>query len=180
MNHLTQTEKKALELMQKENFRGISKDNVVQLVSILDKVDPTVAKDLIAQMPGMIRGIVETEKGYADLLGKGIESCERITSSCYETEDSIISSLQREIEREGTTFEQKQYYYEKMEAAVQRKESKDAEHKNLVVTILKYGGQALVFGICIGAGLFLGKTGFKLPGNKAALTTMGLLTVIRF
>lgn len=168
MNHLTQTEKKALELMQKENFRGISKENVVQLVSILDKVDPAVAKELIAQMPEMIRGIVETEKSYSNLLSKGMESCEKITSSCYETEDSIISSLQREIDREGTTFEQKQYYYEKMEAAAQRKENKDTEHKNLVLTILKYGGQALVFGICVGAGLFLGKTDFKLPGNKAA------------
>ncbi len=36
--------------MKKENFRGISKDNVMQLVSILDKVDPEVAKALIAQI----------------------------------------------------------------------------------------------------------------------------------
>ena len=34
MNNLTAAEKRALELMQKENFRGISKDNVMQLVLI--------------------------------------------------------------------------------------------------------------------------------------------------
>lgn len=168
MNHLTQTEKKALKLMKKENFRGISKDNVVQLISILDKVDPSVAKELISQMPEMIRGMVEIEKNYCGLLTKGIESCEKSTFSCYETEDHIISSLQHEVEREGTTFEEKKYYYEKMEAAAQRKEIKDTEQKNQILTILKYGGQALLLGLCVGTGLFLGKTDFKLPSKKSA------------
>jgi hypothetical protein len=62
MNALSIAEKKALELMQKDNFRGISKDNVMQLMSILDKVDPEVAKNIIAQLPEAIRGSVELEK----------------------------------------------------------------------------------------------------------------------
>lgn len=32
MNNLSTDEKRALDLMRKENFRGISKDNVMQLV----------------------------------------------------------------------------------------------------------------------------------------------------
>lgn len=48
--------------MKKDNFRGISKSNVMQLVSILDKVDPEVAKAIIAQMPEAVRGVVENMK----------------------------------------------------------------------------------------------------------------------
>ena len=70
MNALSIAEKKALELMQKDNFRGISKDNVMQLMSILDKVDPEVAKSIIAQLPEAIRGSVELEKAYSSQMSK--------------------------------------------------------------------------------------------------------------
>lgn len=167
MNHLTEEEKRALDLMQKKNFRGISKDDILELISLLDKVNPEVAKELIAQMPEGIRSISDAQKYYSDLLSKGIESCGKSTASCYETEDVIINSLQHEIEREGTDFEQKQYYYEKMESAAQRKESKDTEHNNRILSILKLGGQIAGLGICICAALFLGKVDFRFPGSKS-------------
>ena len=163
MNNLSTAEKRALELMQKDNFRGISKDNVMQLVSILDKVDPEVAKAIIAQMPEVVKGVVENEKAYASVLTKGIESCDTSTSSCFQTEDDIVKALQKEIDKEDTTFEQKQYYFEKMAEAAERKEGKDSEHKNMVLTILKYGGEALAVGLMITAGIFIGKADIKFP-----------------
>ena len=166
MNNLSTDEKRALELMQKDNFRGISKDNVVQLVSILDKVDPEVAKAIIAQIPEFVKGVVENEKAYASVLNKGIESCDLSTSSCFQTEDDIVKVLQNEIDKEDTTFEQKQYYFEKMADAAERKEEKDSEHKNMILTILKYGGEALMIGLMIMASIFIGKANFKLPPKR--------------
>ena len=163
MNALSIAEKKALELMQKDNFRGISKDNVMQLMSILDKVDPEVAKSIIAQLPEAIRGSVELEKAYSTALTKGMESIESTASSCFQTEDEIIKFLKKEVEREDTTFEQKQFYYEKMEAAAIRKESKETEHRDTILTILRYGGEALLFGLGFWACLFLGKANLKIP-----------------
>ena len=163
MNALSIAEKKALELMQKDNFRGISKDNVMQLKSILDKVDPEVAKSIIAQLPEAIRGSVELEKAYSTALTKGMESIESTASSCFQTEDEIIQSLKKEVEREDTTFEQKQFYYEKMEAVAIRKESKETEHRDTILTILRYGGEALLFGLGFCACLFLGKADLKNP-----------------
>lgn len=165
MNNLTTAEKRALELMQKDNFRGISKNNVMQLVSILDKVDPEVAKSIIAQMPEVVKGVVENEKAYAGVLNRGIESCDMSTSSCFQTEDDIVNALQKEIDKEETTFEQKQYYFEKMAEAAERKENKDTEHKNIVLTILKYGGEALMMGLIFTAGIFIGKADVKLPSK---------------
>ncbi len=162
-NSLSDPEKRALEIMKKDNFRGISKKNVMQFVSILDKVDPEVAKAIIAQMPEVVKGVVENEKAYAGILAKCTESCGKSTSSCFQTEDDIVKALQKEIDKEDTTFEQKQYYFEKMEAAAERKEKKDSEHKNTILTIAKYGGQAIIMGLFISAGLYLGKAGFTIP-----------------
>ncbi len=167
MNNLSTAEKRALDLMQKDNFRGISKDNVIQLVSILDKVDPEVAKAIIAQMPEVIRGVVESERAYAGVLEKGIESCDTSTMSCFQTEDEIVKALQKEIDKEDTTFEEKRYYFDKMAEAAERKEAKDTEHKNIILTILKYGGKALVIGLTITAAVFIGKAYIKLPKMKS-------------
>lgn len=163
MDNLIIAEKRVLDLMKKDNFRGISKDNVMQLVSILDKVDPEVAKTLIAQMPEVVKGVIENEKAYAGVLTKGIESCDVSTKSCFQTEDDIVKALQKEIDKEEATFEQKQYYFDRMAEAAERKERKDAEHKEIVMTILKYGGEALALGLIITAGIFIGKADIKLP-----------------
>ena len=159
MNNVSKEENRVLELMQKSNFRGISKENVMQLVSVLDKVDPEVAKALIAEIPKVVSGVVENEKAYAGVLTEGIKSCNDSISSCYKTEDDIVKSLQNEIDKEDTTFEQKKYYFDRMAEAAERKEKKDTEHKNGILTILKYGGQALLVGIVFTTGFFFAKKG---------------------
>ena len=166
MNTLSITEKKALDLMQKENFRGISKDNVMQLMSILDKVDPEVAKSIIAQLPEAIRGSIELERAYTSLLTKGMESIESTVNSCFKTEDEIIQSLKKQVEREDTSFEQKQFFYEKMEAAVIRKESKETEHRNTILAVLRFGGEALLIGLGFCVCLFLGKANIEMPVHR--------------
>lgn len=162
MNRLTPDEAYVLDLLKKDNFRGISKDNVMNLVSILDKVDPEVAKALIAQMPEAVRGMVEIEQFYADLLSRSIESCTASAESCYSTEDRIIDTLAKEVGKD-IPFEQKQYFVGKMEDAAVRKEAKDTEHRSTLVTILEVGGMALGAGVIFLIGMFAGNANVKLP-----------------
>ena len=164
---LSNRERKVLDIMQKDNFRGLSKGNVMQLYSVLDKVDPEVAKVMIAQIPEVIKGSVENVKAYIGLLTRGIESCDTSTESCFQTEDNIINVCQQEISREDIPFEQKQFYFEKMEAAADRKEKKDTEHKNMVLTILEYGGKAFLVGCAVASTVYIGKANIKLPTMKA-------------
>ena len=162
MYRLTPDEAHVLDLLKKDNFRGISKDNVMNVVSIFNKVDPEVAKALIAQMPEAIRGMVEIEKLYADLLGKGVDSCSASTASCCSSEDKIIDTCAKEVEKE-IPFVEKQYFVNKMEDAVIRKEAKDTEHKETIITVIKYGGMALGAGLLFVAGMFFGNTNIKWP-----------------
>lgn len=164
MNRLTPDEAYVLDLLKKDNFRGISKDNVMGLVSILDKVDPEVAKALIAQMPQAVRGMVEIEKLYADLMYKSIESCSSSSETCFSSEDKIIDTLAEEVGKD-IPFEQKQYFVGKMEDAAVRKEAKDTEHRSTVLNILKIGGLLLGGGALVVAGMFIGNTNDKMPPN---------------
>ena len=127
----------------------------MELVSILDKLDPEVAKALIGTMPEAIKGMVEIEKLYSELLKKSMESCVATAESCFKTEDKIVETLAKEVEKD-IPFEQKQYYVDQMVSAAERKEHKDTEHRSTMDKIMQYGGMALTLGFVLLVGLFLG------------------------
>lgn len=155
MKKLTPHEKLILEHHKENNFRDVTKDNVKEVVTIFEKLDPEVAKALIEKMPEAISGMVEIETFYFDLLKNAKESFESTTLSCFETEDTLIDSYSQEMKKD-IPFEQKQYFAEQMKAAAERKEKKDTEHRESWDKLLKYGGMALTFGLGILAVIFLG------------------------
>lgn len=85
------------------------------------------------------------------------------TLSCFQMEDDIIQMLQNEIGKEDVTFEQKKYYFEKMEEAAKRKECKDMEHKKMILTILKFGREALLLGCSVMVCLYIGRANISMP-----------------
>lgn len=145
---------------------GVLRNNVVRgnktargsaCKTSFESLDPEVAKSLILQLPEAMKTVFMTEGKYVEILSKGMESCEHSSSACFQAEDEIIKSLQQEVAREAVSFEEKKFYYEKMEDAAKRKEAKDTEQKHLVMAILKYGGRFLVLGLVITVGLVTGK-----------------------
>lgn len=158
MNSLSPQESHTLERLKKDNFRGVTKDNVADLVSIFEKLDPEVAKSLIEQLPEAVKGMVEIERFYSELLTKGIDSCYSTANSCFNTEDRIVEVLAEETKKD-IPFEQKQYYVDQMVGAAVRKEKKDTEHRDTLDKIFKYGGMALAFGAGVALTLFLGGRG---------------------
>ena len=91
-----------------------------------------------------------------------MDSCESMTKSCFDSEDKIVDTLAKEVEK-NIPFEQKRYYVEKMENAVERKERKDTEHRSTMDKVMKYGGIALAVGLSILVSVFLG---FNNDGTK--------------
>ena len=149
-----------------DTLTGVLRNNIVRNSnttggtvgkSSFERMDPEVAKSLILQLPEAMKTVFMTEGKYVEILSKGMEACDHSSGACFQAEDEIIKSLQQEVARETASFEEKKFYYEKMEDAAKRKESKDTEQKHLVMTILKYGGRVLVLGLVITVGLVTGK-----------------------
>lgn len=158
MKSLTPKEAHTLELLKKDNFRGVTKDDAPDLVSVFEKLDPEVAKALIEQLPEAVKGMVEIEQFYSNLLSKGMDSCSTTTNSCFNTEDKIVDVLAEEVKKD-IPFEQKQYFVDQMVGAASRKEKKDTEHRGTLDKIHKYGGMALAFGVGVILAIFLGGRG---------------------
>lgn len=108
------TEQKVLKLLNIEDFRHLTKDKVITMASMLDKMDPEVAKKALDQFPEFASTMKEILYEYRASLDKSLESNEESVKSYYSSADAIIASLQEELKKEPLSFNEKKYIIEKM------------------------------------------------------------------
>ncbi len=68
------SEEKVLKKLGIEDFRHLNKAKVINLASMLDKMDPEVAKKALEQFPEFAKTSKEMLVDYKETLNKGIES----------------------------------------------------------------------------------------------------------
>ena len=82
------------------------------MASMLDRVDPEVAKKAIEQFPDFSNTAKAILKEYKESLDKSLELNADSVKSYYDACNSIISSLQKEVENENLSFEEKKYFFD--------------------------------------------------------------------
>ncbi len=103
----TLTEQKVLKKLGIDDFRHLTKDKVIIMASILDKMDPEVAKKALDQFPDFANTVKEILVGYKDTLDKGLVSNDESVKTFYDINKTIIESLQKELDKDGLAFEEK-------------------------------------------------------------------------
>ena len=127
------SEAKVLKKLDISDFRHLTKDKVIKMASMLDKMDPEVAKKALEQFPEFANTIKEILAEYKEFLDKGLESNNESVKAVYDTYNSVISSLQKELENENLTFEQKKYIIEQMKDVAEKVDKKDTETKRFII-----------------------------------------------
>lgn len=131
------TETEALKSLDISDFRHPTKDTMIKMVSMLDQMDPEVAEKILEQFPEF----ASTAKGilteYKELLDEGLKSNNESIKEVYDTYNTIINSLQKELENEDLTFEQRKYILEKMSDIAERVDKKDTENKKFIIKLVK-------------------------------------------
>lgn len=148
MNRLL-TEQKVLKKLGIEDFRHLTKDKVITMASMLDKMDPEVAKKAIEQFPNFSDTMKEILRDYKESLDKAQEANAESVKSFYDSSNIIINSLQKELERNDLTFEEKKYIIDKMVEVNKMKGDKDSENKKFIATMALLG--VATVGIVAGA-----------------------------
>ena len=136
------TEQKVLKKLGIENFRHLTKDKVITMASMLDKMDPEVAKKAIEQFPNFSETMKEILHEYKESLDKALETNAESVKSFYDSCDMILCSLQKELEKDGLTFEEKKYIIDKMMEVNRMKGEKDSENKKFIATMVLLGAAA--------------------------------------
>lgn len=139
----TLNEQKVLRKLGINDFGQLTKNKVIKMASMLDKMDPEVAKKAIEQFPDFSNTMKEILMEYKTSLDNALESNGESVKSYYDSCDAIISSCQRELEKENLTFEQRREIIEQMILVARMKGDKDYENKKFIATLAVVGFSAV-------------------------------------
>lgn len=136
------TEQKVLKKLGIPDFRHLTKAKAITMVSMLDKMDPEVAKKALEQFPDFSNTIKEILAEYKESLDRALESNETSVKSYYDSCDSIIHSLQEELEKSTLSFDERKYIIDKMIEIQKMKGDKDSENKKFIATLSAFATAA--------------------------------------
>lgn len=166
MNKLISEEevKRALDL---DSFRNLSKDKIIEFVSMIPNMDKDVAISLINQFPeyGIFANNAITQlKGMCDSALESNNSSQKDAVAAYR---KILDDLGILLNKEETSAEERALITDKMIEIADKISAKDSENKEFLIKVLKtvspYVGGALVLGAAI---LGVNTKGVKLPTLK--------------
>lgn len=158
-------EEAVLKILNITDFCQLTKQKIPQMISLLDKMEPEVAKKALEQFPYFADAMKEFLHDYHESLNKAYETNASSVESYYHACSTMIEALQKKMEQDGFSFDEIKYIIEKMKEIVDMMDKKDSENKNFIGNMAMIGG-AVVFGIgclCLGA---LGSLGSLFHGDS--------------
>ena len=144
------SEKEVLNKLHIDNFRQVTKDKVIALASMLDRMDPEVAQKALEQFPDFSKSITSIISDYKDVIKEGFVSNNESMKACYETCNTILESMRLELQNENLGYDQKREIMESMISVNKMLFDKDTENKSFVLKIV---GEAAV--VVIGAAIIM-------------------------
>lgn len=129
------TEQQVLKKLKIDDFRHLTKDKVIDMASMLDKMDPEVAKKALEQFPDFANTMKDVLVQYKENIDALLKENGDSVKAYYDSCDAIISTLQKELEREELTFDERKYIIDKILEVAQMKGRKDSENKKFLATL---------------------------------------------
>lgn len=94
------TEQKALKKLDIQDFRYMTKDKIVQFMSMIPQMDPEVAKAAIDKFPEFKSMAVEMTKTLSDIIDKTFAADKDSQNAFYEACTSVLGTLNEQLRDE--------------------------------------------------------------------------------
>ena len=156
-------EKDLLKILDIPSFRHMTKDKLASFVSALPDIDPEVAKKALEQFPNFASAMTEITAHYKDVISECLEGSDADTAICLDACTAIIESIQRDLGKDGLSFEERERLIDKQIQVVQMMRSIDADGKRFRIDITRIGVVAFGFTALVLVTAIGGKTSIRLP-----------------
>lgn len=160
------TEREVLHQLNIPDFRHITKDKVMTFASMLQNMEPEVAKKALEQFPEFAKMTLEILKDYKGIMEKTLDENLASSKQCYDIYNVVMGALKGCLAKDDLPFEEKKYYIEKMMEIAKMAESKDTENKGFNWKMISLGTFAVFTVVGLGASILGGNTNIKLPKSK--------------
>ena len=157
------TELQVLRQLDIPDFRHLTKDKVITFASMIPRMDPEVAKKALEQFPNFASTSLDIMKEYREIIETASDDDRESTQKCYEMYDRVMSSLERILQEDELTFDEKTYILDQMKFVADEVSRKDSEKSNNRLKILSIAG-----GVAAGIVAVLGSIiGSNVIANKS-------------
>ena len=157
------TELQVLKQLDIPDFRHLTKDKVITFASMIPRMDPEVAKKALEQFPNFASTSLDIMKEYREIIETASDDDRESTQKCYEMYDRVMSSLERILQEDELTFDEKTYILDQMKFVADEVSRKDSEKSNNRLKILSIAG-----GVAAGIVAVLGSIiGSNIIANKS-------------
>ena len=160
------TEAQVLRKLNIPDFRHLSKNNVMAFASMIQDMDPEVAKKALEQFPDFAKSTVEALKDFKGVIDKSFDDDKESANQCYALYNRIQDALEKCLDNENLSFEERKYYIEQMKEVAQMASIKDSEGKKFKWSNLAIFGTVAVAAVAAMAAILGGNTDIDLPFKK--------------
>ena len=140
----TLTEQKVLKKLGISDFRHMTKDKIVKFASMLPYMDPEVAKKALDQFPAFKELVSQLVVEYKAIVEKVLAENTASQDAFYTACNSILESLQRELQSHDLTQEEKDRIENKMLEVAKLIGEKDSANKRFLVKVIAIASFAVV------------------------------------
>lgn len=136
-----------------KDFRNVSKEKIMEFVSLIPNMDKDVAISIINQFPTykeFASNTITTLKDMCNIALEKNDSSQKETISAYR---KILDDLGELLKKDSISAEERDAISDKMIMIADKIAMKDTENKNFISGLIKYGlpiaGTALLIGATI-------------------------------
>ena len=151
------SEEEVKEVLNISDFRSLSKEKVMEFISIIPKVDKEVAMNIINQFPNYVDMAKNTVGGMINLCNEVLKDNKIGRKDVIESYKFVLETLRERLNNEKLTVEEQNKITDDMIAIAEKIDNANDKHNLLVKDmILKVGSATLsvvVLGIAILGGL---------------------------
>lgn len=160
------TENQVLKKLNIPDFRHLSKDNIMSFVSMIDKMDPEVAKKALEQFPDFAKVSIDGLNNLKDTVLKAMDDDKENANRFFDMCDSVIDAIKLAMSDGEVTFEEKKYCIDKMQEIVKMASEKDSEGKKFKWALVANFALTVVTVVAATVAVLGGATNLELPSSK--------------
>ncbi len=134
------SEDAVLKILDIPDFRHLTKDKAIEFVSMIPQMDPQVATKALEQFPQLKDAALGMAKDYKEAMVKAIDADNEDAKPLYATINAIIDSLQKELDKEEITTQERHFIIEQMKELAQLQRQAHKDNQNFKLKIMGIGG----------------------------------------
>ena len=151
-NILTEEEvKKQLGIV---DFRTITKEKIMQFVSLIPKLDKELAIKIIEQFPNYVSMATSMVTNLIDMCNNALSNSKNTEKEAIEAYKYVLETIRIEIENGGFTIEEKEKYNNQMIEVADKISEIDARNKKWLENVIKFGSSVACVTLIVGAAIF--------------------------